>query len=175
MGKTALLRYFQQRINQDWGETEFGGQSAAVVVYVSFPSQIDRRYMEQLSLSALVDLCKNGVLEASRAFLRLEFLTEGQAEAVLNYGGNEGAGNLLNDAAIEASGADARDLDDKVSQRLLAEGVQQATALALARGQFEDYLRSFRKDGNLQPFYVPHDTRILDYRADCCSTISSTT
>ena len=26
MGKTALLRYFQQRINQDWGWTEFDGQ-----------------------------------------------------------------------------------------------------------------------------------------------------
>ena len=27
MGKTALLRYFRQRINQDWGQTEFSGHS----------------------------------------------------------------------------------------------------------------------------------------------------
>lgn len=28
-GKTALLRYFRQRINKDWGQTEFSGQSSA--------------------------------------------------------------------------------------------------------------------------------------------------
>src|SRR5438552_900549 len=71
VGKTALLRYFRQRINNDWGHTEFKGQFSAVVVYVGFRSQIDRRHMEQLALSGLVDICKNGVLEASRAALRL--------------------------------------------------------------------------------------------------------
>src|SRR5450432_1959071 len=35
MGKTALLRYFRKRINDDWGYTEFKGQFSAVVVYVS--------------------------------------------------------------------------------------------------------------------------------------------
>ena len=53
MGKTALLRYFRQRINQDWGRTEFAGKFSALIVYVSFPYQVDRRYMEQLALSAL--------------------------------------------------------------------------------------------------------------------------
>ena len=72
MGKTALLRYFRQRINQDWGRTEFSGQFSALVIYVSFPYQVDRRYMEQLALSALVDICKSRVLEASRASQRLE-------------------------------------------------------------------------------------------------------
>ena len=63
MGKTALLRYFQRRINKDWGSTEFEGQQlSAAVIYVSFPSQVDRRYMEQLAWSALVDICKNNVL-----------------------------------------------------------------------------------------------------------------
>ena len=40
MGKTALLRYFRQRINQDWGATEFENRFSAVVIYVSlsFPS-----------------------------------------------------------------------------------------------------------------------------------------
>ena len=71
MGKTALLRYFRQRINQDWGQTEFNGQFSALVVYVSFPYQVDRRYMEQLALSALVDICRGRVLESGRASLRL--------------------------------------------------------------------------------------------------------
>ena len=53
VGKTALLRYFRQRINCDWGRTEFIEKFLAVVVYVGFRSQVDRRYMEQLALSAL--------------------------------------------------------------------------------------------------------------------------
>ena len=40
MGKTALLRYFRQRVNKDWGNSEFGGQFSAAVIYVSFPSQV---------------------------------------------------------------------------------------------------------------------------------------
>ena len=36
MGKTALLRYFRQRINKDWGASEFEGRFSAVVVYVAF-------------------------------------------------------------------------------------------------------------------------------------------
>ena len=32
MGKTALLRYFRQRINHDWGYTEFSNQFSAAVL-----------------------------------------------------------------------------------------------------------------------------------------------
>ena len=70
MGKSALLRYFQRRINPDWGYKEFNGQFSAVVVYVAFPDQVDRRWMDQLAWAALVDVCENGVLDASRAALR---------------------------------------------------------------------------------------------------------
>ena len=49
MGKTAFLRYFQRRINPDWGHEEFNGQFSAAVVYVAFPDQVDRRYIEQLA------------------------------------------------------------------------------------------------------------------------------
>ena len=34
VGKTALLRYFRHRINNDWGYTEFKEQFSAVVVSV---------------------------------------------------------------------------------------------------------------------------------------------
>ena len=30
-------------------------------------------------------------------------------------------------------------------------------------GSLEDYLKSMRKDGRLEPLYVPRDTKILDY------------
>lgn len=164
MGKTALLRYFRQRINRDWGATEFKGQFNAVVVYVAFPSQVDRRYMEQLALSALVDICRNGVLDASRAALRLKHMTEEQAKAVMaTEDGGEEAENLLKDAILTTNGIDVAKLDEAVTQELIEAGVGTASAKALARGEFEQHLKSFRKDGNLEPFYVPHDTRILDY------------
>ncbi len=164
MGKTALLRYFRHRINKDWGMTEFGGQFSAVVVYVSFPHQVDRRYIEQLAFSALVDICRNGVLDASRASLRQQQLTEAQVSMITKQADRvENPANLLDDGVLKAQGVDASKLDDVVAKQLMAAGIQSASAVALSQGKFEDYLRSFRKDNSLEPFYVPHDTKILDY------------
>jgi len=167
MGKTALLRYFRQRINKDWGETEFNGQFSAVVIYVAFPNQVDRRYMEQLALSALIDVCKNGVLDASRAALRLQAMTEDEARAVIQEAdGGENPSNLLDDAILQAQGISPSSLDETVAKRLTQEGVKQASAEALAQGRFEEHLREFRKDRSLVPLYVPRDTKILDYSRD---------
>lgn len=165
VGKTALLRFFRHRINSDWGHTEFNGQFSAVVVYVGFRNQVDRRHMEQLALSALVDVCKNGVLEASRAALRLNTLPDIKLEAILadTSEGTEGADNLLNDIVLQKNGVDAGKIDDKVLSTLISAGVEVPVARALARGQFEDYLRALRKDQLLEPLYVPRDTKILDY------------
>lgn len=165
VGKTALLRYFRHRINVDWGETEFKGKFSAVVVYVGFRSQIERRHMEQLALSALVDVCKNGVLDASRAAIRLSTIPEDKIDAILadESEGTTGADNLLNDGVLRKCGIDANQLDEQVTSTLISAGVEVPVARALARGEFEDYLRSMRKDGSLEPLYVPRDTKILDY------------
>jgi hypothetical protein len=164
MGKTALLRFFRQRINKDWGATEYHQQFSAVVVYVSFSSQIDRRYMEQLALSALIDICRNGVLDAARAMLRLDALTPSQQQAVLiGPDGRQNPANLLDDALLAGKGIKPEKLNEDVWVRLQRERVSMGVALALAQGQFEGYLRSLRKDGSLEPLYVPRDTKILDY------------
>lgn len=164
IGKTALLRYFRHRINQDWGRTEFGGAFAACVTYVSFPAQVDRRYMEQLALSALVDSCKNGVLNASRAALRLQVLgTERSQAAMANSDGSSDPENLLRDSKLEAKGITPSELDDTITERLIASGVDARSAVRFAKGEFEDHLRSFRRDRSLEPFYIPRDTLILDY------------
>lgn len=164
MGKTALLRYFRQRINKDWGLSEFGGQFSAVVVYVSFPSQVDRRYMEQLAVSALVDICKSGVLDASRAALRQQELTEKQTTEIIgNPDLGENSANLLDDGILQTKGVDPTRLDDAVAKRLMGNDVQPGPANALARGKFENFLRDFRRDNSLEPFYVPRDTKLLDY------------
>ena len=164
MGKTALLRYFRQRINQDWGRAVFAGKFSALIVYVSFPYQVDRRYMEQLALSALVDICKSRVLEAARASLRIEQLDSQQVQQIVkNTDGSEDFANLLDDEILEANSVDPMDIDNRVKARLTEEGVQASSASALAVGHFEDYLKSFRKDRNLEPLYVPRDTKLLDY------------
>jgi hypothetical protein len=164
VGKTALLRYFRHRINQDWGATEFGGSFSACVIYVSFPAQVDRRYMEQLALSALVDTCKSGVLKASRAALRLQALQPHQGESVLTSSdGSSDFENLLRDSVLESKGINPSQIDDAVADKLILSGVEPRSAVPLAQGKFEDYLRSFRRDGSLEPFYVPRDTQILDY------------
>jgi hypothetical protein len=180
VGKTALLRYFRQRINSDWGRTEFNGQFSAVVVYVGFRSQVDRRYMEQLALSALVDVCKNGVLDASRAALRLNAIPEDKVDAILadESEGTEGADNLLNDLVLNKHGVISKTLDESVTSTLISAGVEVRVAQALGHGAFEDYLRSMRKDGALEPLYVPRDTKILDYSrmlAGICSSMTSKT
>ena len=164
MGKTALLRYFRQRINQDWGKTEYQGRFSALVVYVSFPYQIDRRYMEQLALSALVDICKNRVLDASRAVMRLSQLTEQQiSEVTTNQDGSQDPGNLLKDDRFLDRGIDPKSVDEEIYSQLLLQGVNPNSASALSQGRFEDHLKSYRRDQSLEPFYIPRDTKILDY------------
>jgi hypothetical protein len=120
--------------------------------------------MEQLALSALVDTCRSGILNASRAALRLELLTEEQQVAVLrNSDGSQDCENILRDSILEANGLTPSKIDDAVTEKLMNSGVEARTAVPLAQGRFENHLRSFRNDGSLEPFYVPRDTRILDY------------
>ena len=174
MGKTALLRFFQQRINADWGYAEFDGRFSAAVIYLAFPTQVDRRYMEQLAWSALVDTCRNGVLRASRAALRRDFLSDQQVEAIVKSGDTPDYANLLQDTILNDNGISPTHVDDMIKERLIQEGVDRAPAEALSRGLFEDHLRSLRKDGNLEPYYVPYNTRGLDYPAHSSSMTLST-
>ena len=163
MGKTALLRFFQRRINDDWGQEEFNGEFSAVVVYVSFREQVDRRYMEQLAWAALVDICRNGVLEVSRAAIRRDRLSEEQVVGIVSHGGSEDYRNLLDNDVLSEHGVEGLDLDDQSENALLNSGVQHDVAKALASGSFEAFLRDLRKDGNLIPYYVPRDNKGLDY------------
>ncbi len=163
MGKTALLRFFRHRINSDWGETEFDGNFSAVVIYASFPSLVDRRWMEQLAWAALVDICRNGVLDAARVALRRDILSDDQVAALIDTDEGDDWGNLLRHQALEANGISSAELDEAVEENLRKEGVESLPAKALARGTFEDFLRSLRRDQNLEPYYVPRDTKSLDY------------
>ena len=164
MGKTALLRYFQQRINTDWGRTVYGGELAAVVIYASFPDQVDRRYMEQLAMAALVDVCKNGVLDVGRAVLRMESIPQEIVPTIVaSEDGTIDPARLLDDVCLADAGIDAGHINALVMERLRNCGISEQSAQAFAEGGWENYLRSLRRDGNLEPYYVPRDTKILDY------------
>ena len=166
MGKTALLRYFQRRINLDWGRTEFGGQFSAVVVYVTFPDQVGQRWMQQLAWAALVDVCENGVLNAARASLRHDAMTDAEVDAIVNFDSPARLENLLNDAVLEATGVDPDDIDGKVGRLLQGEGITRKAAQTLARGNFEGYLKSLRRGGELRPYYIPNDVKGLALACD---------
>ena len=163
MGKTALLRFFRQRINSDWGYTEFDGNFSAVVIYASFPSAVDSRWMEQLAWAALVDTCRNGVLDAARAALRRDVLSDAQISAVVSTDEGDNWGNLLNHEVLEMNGISSAYLDAAVEENLRREGVEAAQARALARGGFEDFLRNLRRNHSLEPYYVPRDIQGLYY------------
>ena len=163
MGKTAMLQFFRQRINKDWGFTEFNGQFSAAVIYAAFPSIVVRRWMEQLAWAALVDICKNGVLDASLAALRLNHLTVAEADAVLGANGGNSGDNLLDNAILAERQISVSDLNAAVEGTLLRERVERGAANALANGVFESYLSGFRRDGHIEPYYVPRDTKGLDY------------
>ena len=161
MGKTALLRHFQRRINRDWGYEEFNGQFSAAVVYVAFPDRVDRRWMDQLAWAALVDVCENGVLEVSRAALRRDAMTDSEVDAVLNARGDTRLENLLDDAILAGSGLKPDVIDDNVERLLLGEGVTSAAARALTKGSFQEFMKSLRRFGELRPYYTPNDLRGL--------------
>ena len=161
MGKTALLRYFQRRINRDWGNEEFKGQFSAAVVYVAFPDQVDRRRMDQLAWAALVDVCENGVLDASRAALRRDAMTDSEVDAVIKVDGDIRLENLLDDALLGATGIEPDVIDGNIERLLLGEGVTAAAARALTKGSFQEYLKSFRRIGELRPYYTPNDLKGL--------------
>jgi hypothetical protein len=164
MGKTALLQYFRQRINADWGYTEFNGAFSAAVLYTAFPNQVDRRYMEQLAWSALVDLCQGHLLKASRAALRAKAIGQAQAaqSIVTAPDGSEDAGRLLDDDILRQNGLTPAQIDEQITQELCAADIAPPVAAALARGCFQEFLESLRRDGSLEPYYMPRDTKGLD-------------
>lgn len=82
---------------------------------------------------------------------------------MVNANGSTNYDNLLNAEILEANQISVADLDARIEQTLLKERVERGPARALANGGFEDYLRGLRRDGNLEPYYVPRDTKGLEY------------
>jgi len=170
-GKTALLRHFQHRINRDWGATEFK-QFNAAVIYVCFPDQVDRLFSEQLAWAALLDAEESGLIRAASAMLRLTEIQkhwpkEGDAllEEIKRAGvdGRDSVDVLFDDQVLEATGLVVQEVLSAVVEHLTDAGVKDAVAEALAAADLTGHLRSFRRDGEVRPYYVQRETKGLTH------------
>lgn len=173
-GKTALLRHFQHRINQDWGATEFK-QFSAAVIYVCFPDQVDRLFSEQLGWSALLDAEESGLIRAASAMLRLAEIQKRwpkQSDALdqemkrAEAEGHDSVDVLFDDKVLEATGLVVEDVHSAVVERLTDAEVKAGVAEALAAANLRGHLRSFRRDGEVRPYYIQRDTKGLTHAKD---------
>jgi hypothetical protein len=168
-GKTALLRHFQHRINKDWGASEFKHFNAAVI-YVCFPDQVDRLYSEQLAWAALLDAEESGLIRAGSAMLRLaeiqkrwpqkwEALSKQMTQAEIE--GRDCVDVLFDDAVLATTGLVVDDVVSAVVEHLTDADVKTAVAEAFAAADLIGHLRSFRKDGEVRPYYIQRETKGL--------------
>jgi hypothetical protein len=173
-GKTALLRHFQHRINQDWGTSEFK-QFSAAVIYVCFPDQVDRLFSEQLAWAALLDAEESGLIRAASATLRLEEIQKrwpDKSKALLakmntaEIEGRDPVEVLFDDAVLEATGLVVKDVVSAIVERLTDADIKARVAEALAAADLSGHLRSFRRDGEVRPYYVQRDTKGLTQAKD---------
>ena len=173
-GKTALLRHFQHRINRDWGATEFK-QFSAAVIYVCFPDQADRLYSEQLAWAALLDAEESGLIRAASAMLRLAEIQKHwpkKSDALLTEikraeaEGRDSVDVLFDDQVLAATGFVVEEVVSAVVERLTDAEVKSAVGEALAVADLKGHLRSFRKDGEVRPYYVQRETKGLTHAKD---------
>jgi hypothetical protein len=100
----------------------------------------------------------------SRASLRFQAMDESKAKEILSdEEGEPNFKNLLDNEVLKLKGVNAEELDEAIYDQLIKAEVGQGAARAFASGSFPTYLRSHRKDANLEPYYIPRDTKILDY------------
>ena len=168
-GKTALLRHFQHRINHDWGQSEFRKFNAAVI-YVAFPDQVDRLYSEQLAWAALVDAHESGLMRAAAASIRIPVVEKRWPDAAKKLiadveqrekDGKEWYELLLTNDHLSKYGVDGDELARIVIEDLVDADIDEAVAEAFASNGLLDYLRTFRRDGQVRPYWVSRDTRGL--------------
>lgn len=168
-GKTALLRHFQHRINQDWGQSEFRGANAAVM-YVAFPDQVDRLYSEQLAWAALVDAHESGLIRAAAASLRIAVMEKRWPDAAkkvvaqveqLEAEGKDWYELLFSNDQLSQLGLDGDEVRRTVIEDLVDAEIDEEFAEALSSDGLLDYLRALRRDGQVRPYWVSRDTKGL--------------
>jgi len=168
-GKTALLRHFQHRINQDWGQTEFQSFNAAVI-YVAFPDQVDRLYSEQLAWAALVDAHESGLIRAAAASLRVPLLEKRWPAAAkkilaeierLEKAGDDWTALVLDNDSLAKFKIDGDELNKAIIEDLVDAEIDEVIAEAFATDGLLSYLQSLRRDGQVRPYWISRDVKGL--------------
>ena len=77
MGKSALLIYFKQHINHDYGDVFFGGTQRVCAIYI-YPSPGTRHFFQVAAL-AVMQTNEEGILLDALRFLHYRALSEGRA------------------------------------------------------------------------------------------------
>ena len=169
VGKTALLKYFQRKINSDWGASYFGHRSPVCVLYAA-PPQVRDKPLEYICLLALRNFQEIEVLDSIVMTLRWRVVQRGVAngdiEAIKQEITETQANLLLDDNWLTAKDVDLDLLNDGVVGELSAKGVDPNFARAVTRRDITSYLKSFRRDGQITIPHPPRDTVLISMLKD---------
>jgi len=170
VGKTALLKYFQRKINADWGASYFGHRTPVCALYVA-PPQVKDKPLEYVCLLALRNLQEIGVLESVVLTLRWRVIQRGGAggntvsinDAIAKEGDHS---LLLNDDWLTQNGIDLDHLNEAVVGEMSTKGVSVEFARAAATRDIVTYLKALRRDGQITIPHPPRDTLLISMLKD---------
>ena len=151
LGKTALLAYVADQVNQDYGASFFGWPANWLVIYV--PLQPKTRSMAEVAVRTLAS-ASNGAhgLSVERLLLsrlrRRLILLDGSHPARLRSAPET---KFADDKWLRDNGVDLNDLTEKVRQDLCEHEVTEGLATALAGGTLAGYLYKMNGDQSVFP------------------------
>jgi len=153
MGKTALLAYVTDQINQDYGKRFFGSAVHWLAVYVPVLPAI--KSVQDLAAVALTSVCSQarGTSVERRLLGRLRrkvilLSPPGEYSASVR---NTSDSHFMDDKWLIDQGVDLSQLSAGVQKHLREWKVTSAYAQALASGTLQDYLGTVNSDPNLVP------------------------
>lgn len=170
VGKTALLKYFQRKINADWGFCYFGHKTPVCAFYAA-PPPLREKPLEYICLLALRNFQEIGVLDSIVLTLRWHVIQKGSPggnlevikSAITEKGDNS---LLLKDDWLSQQGVDIEVLNEGVIGEMCTKGVDINFARAAARRDIITYLKSFRRDGQINIPHPPRDTLLMSLLKD---------
>jgi len=153
MGKTALLTYLTDQINQDYGKKFFGHAAHWLAVYV--PVKPKMKSSAHVAAAALVSMCSEArgvsVERLLLARIRHRVITLGLLgpDAALLH--TASPAQFVKDRWLSDHGVDLEGLATAVERHLTEQQVSSALAHDLARGNLKSYLARINGD----PFLIP--------------------
>jgi hypothetical protein len=171
VGKTALLRYFQHKINDSWGGEYFGGNTPLCVLYEQ-PRQVPKDPVNYMAMFAIRNFQISGIMDSIILTLRLKSIEEllGQQKAtdIANEAGSGGDDSYLDDNWLVDQSVDVGKVNQLVTEKqttmriaaLPDIGIDQQIALAMANRDLLGYLSTLRSDNRLVAPHPPRDTKL---------------